>query len=210
MSAVPDDVEVRRGDSGRPHASPIRARLRQATAALHKEIEAKLDLVAPSMDRYRLLLQAFYGFHAPLEAQLASAPPARGFAWPARAALLERDLRAVGASTSAIGRLPRCENLPPLESDAQRAGCLYVIEGACLGGQVIARGLQQRLGLGPASGAAFFVGEGAGTAARWSRVVEWIDGLVTAGAPPEEVVESACATFRALLRWSQDQGAARV
>ena len=189
-------------------ASPIRAQLRQATAALHLEIEQKLDLLGLSAVRYRLLLEAFYGFHAPVEARIAIAVPASGFAWPARAALLERDLLAVGSPASAIAQLPRCENLPALESTGQLAGCLYVLEGACLGGQIIARGLQQRLGIGADTGAAFFVGEGAGTAARWSRVIEWIDGLVRDGAPPGEMVESACETFRALLRWSRDRGAA--
>ena len=188
--------------------SPIRVQLRAATAALHDEIEQKLDLTGLSRERYRLLLQAFYGFHAPVEALIASATPVSGFAWPARAALLERDLLAVGASPSAVAGLPRCTDLPVLASTGNLAGCLYVLEGACLGGQFIARGLQQRLGIGPQTGAAFFVGEGAGTAARWSQVTAWIDGLGRDGAPAAEIVDSASATFRALLRWSQDQGAA--
>lgn len=186
----------------------IRARLRHSTAALHVEAEQKLELQGLSLDGYRLLLQAFYGFHAPLEARLARAPPAPGFAWPARAALLERDLRAMGAP--AVARLPLCGQLPALESAARRAGCLYVIEGACLGGPIIARGLRERLGLGPTTGAAFFAGEGAGTAARWSQVIAWIEGLAQEGAPQEEMVSAACETFRALLRWSQERGVARA
>lgn len=197
-------------DSGPQPASPIRVQLRQATAALHEEIEQKLDLTRLSMDRYLLLLQAFYGFHAPVEARIASCAPVSGFAWPARAALLERDLLAAGSSPSAVAQLPRCADLPALTSTGDRAGCLYVLEGACLGGQFIARGLEQRFGLGLETGAAFFIGEGAGTAARWSQVMAWIDGLARAGAPPAVIVDSACATFRALLRWSQARGAARA
>ena len=195
--------------AGASPASPIRAQLRRATAALHVEIERKLDLTALSIDRYRLILKAFYGFHAPLEARMAVNAPAPGFTWPARAALVERDLLAVGVPASAIAQLPRCENLPALARRGQLAGCLYVVEGACLGGQIIARGLQQRLEIGPETGAAFFAGEGSGTAARWSRVVAWIDGVVRDGAPPQEVVDSACATFRALINWSEDRGVAR-
>lgn len=193
-------------------APPIRAQLRQATAALHEEIEQKLDLPGAdgSLDRYRNLLQAFYGFHAPVEESIRSAGlAAPGFSLPARAALLERDLLALGASASAIEELPRCRKLPAVESAGKLAGCLYVIEGACLGGQIIARGLAQRLGIGPDTGAAFFVGEGAGTAARWKQVIAWIEEVVRGGAPAAEVVESARATFGALLRWSQEQGVAR-
>jgi heme oxygenase len=56
-----------------------------------------------------------------------------------------------------------------------------VLEGACLGGQVIAPVLQRRLGVAEGSGASFFVGDGAATAARWARVVAWLDDLVAHG-----------------------------
>ena len=188
-----------------PNQPAVRAQLRQATAALHLEIEQALDLTGLSMARYRLLLETFYGFHAPVEARLASAVAAPGFAWPARAALLEQDLLALGAEPSLIAQLPRCSDLPALTSESHRAGCLYVLEGACLGGQVIARGLHQRHGLGPATGSAFFTGEGAGTAARFRQVIQWIEGLVRDGADPEEIVHSACETFRALLGWARNR-----
>ena len=199
----------RAGGTGPLSASPIRAQLRQATAALHEEIEQELDLTGLSTERYRPLLETFYGFHLPVEARLADATPPPDFGWPRRAVLLERDLCALGATGDALAQLPRCTELPALESSEARAGCLYVLEGACLGGQIIARDLRQRLGIGPETGGAFFAGEGAGTAARWSQVIRWIEGLERDGARREEMVASARATFGALLRWSREQRAAR-
>ncbi len=45
-------------------------------------------------------------------------------------------------------------------------GCLYVLEGATLGGQVISRHLA-KLGIGPENGGRFFNGYGARTGEMW-------------------------------------------
>ena len=86
------------------------------------------------------------------------------------------------------------------------AGCLYVLEGACLGGQVIARALRERLGLSEAHGTSFFVGEGDSTRERWALVLTWLDSLVHAGVDEDEIVTSACETFGTFARWAKQQG----
>ena len=89
------------------------------------------------------------------------------------------------------------------------AGCLYVLEGACLGGQVVAKALRRQLELAKGSGASFFVGDADGTAARWRFVLTWLESLVRAGAPAEQIVASARATFLALARWLEQQRVSR-
>lgn len=193
-------------------STPLRRQLRSETAGLHHRLEAQLALVDPqlSVQRYRQVLQAFYGFYAPVEAgleRLAAAGPPLGFPLRARAALLESDLLALGGSRPDLAELPHCADLPRLLSHEDMAGCLYVLEGASLGGQVIAPMLQRRLGLAKGSGASFFGGDAEATAARWTCVLAWLEGLSAGGARADEIVASACATFRTLARWVNQQGA---
>ena len=97
--------------------------------------------------------------------------------------------------------------LPRLSCREDLAGCLYVLEGACLGGQVIAPLLYRRFGVAKGSGASFFVGDAEGTSARWMLVLAWLEGVVCAGARNEEIVAAAQATFQTLARWVERQGA---
>ena len=74
---------------------------------------------------------------------------------------------ALGRSDAALAATPRCTDLPDCTTPEQLLGCLYVIEGATLGGRSITRHLQIRLGLTPESGGAFFDGYGAQTGSHW-------------------------------------------
>src|SRR5437764_995185 len=86
-------------------------------------------------------------------------------------------------------------------------GCLYVLEGACLGGQIIARALRGRLPLTNDHGLSFFVGDGSRTGARWKLVLGWLEDLVRRGALAEEIVASARETFCSLGCWVELMGA---
>jgi heme oxygenase len=89
------------------------------------------------------------------------------------------------------------------------AGCLYVLEGASLGGQIIAKTLRGRLPLTNDHGLSFFVGDGSGTGARWRLVLGWLEDLVRRGALADEIVASARETFCALGSWVELTGASR-
>lgn len=187
-------------------ASPIRQQLKRATADLHRRLESGLDLLGPDLspDRYRQTLECFFGFYAPIEAgiaRVASAGSALGLPLRARTELLENDLLSLGLSSREVADLPRCAELPRLSCRGELAGCLYVLEGACLGGRVIAPVLRDRLGVIEGSGASFFIGDGDGTQARWQVFLAWLEGLVEAGAPLDEMVISARATFLAFALW---------
>ena len=198
----------------RDGASPLHQQLKRETAGLHRRLEALLGLFEPgfSIHRYVQVLQIFYGFYAPVEASLArltAVNPPLGLPLRARSELIERDLLALGSSRRELAELPRCTNLPRLSCSEDLAGCLYVLEGACLGGQVIAATLRQRLGVDKDHGASFFVGDAEATSARWVLVLTALDGLVSAGARSEEIAASACATFLTLAGWVEQQGAWR-
>ena len=73
--------------------SSLRQQLKRETAALHQRLEAQLGLLDPalSLERYRRVLQVFYGFYAPVEASLvplaAAVGPPLGFPLRARSEL---------------------------------------------------------------------------------------------------------------------------
>jgi heme oxygenase len=193
-------------DGRREDASPLRQQLKRETADLHRRLEIDLGLLESelTLDRYRRVLEFFLGFYAPLEAGLARvavAGPPLGLALRARAPLIESDLSSLGLSQREIADLPRCADLPRLSCTEDLAGCLYVVEGACLGGQVIAPALHERLGIAKGSGASFFIGDAEGTRARWSLFLAWLEGLVRAGSGRAEIVVAARATFLAFARW---------
>jgi heme oxygenase len=188
--------------------------LKRDTAALHQRLEAQLGLLEPqlSVDRYCHVLQTFYGFYAPVEvrlARLAAAGSPLSFPLRERSVLIENDLRALGMSPRELAELPRCEKVPRLECSENLAGCLYVLEGACLGGQMIAAVLRRHLGIARESGASFFVGDGPATSARWRIVLMWLEGMVETGARSEPIVASARDCFLTLSRWVQHRGASR-
>jgi heme oxygenase len=192
----------------------LRRVLKCETQALHERLDAELGLLEPGLTihRYGRVLRAFHGFYAPVEAgllRLAAASPPIGFPLRARSELIERDLRALGLSRPEIAALPRCTDLPRLACPEDLAGCLYVLEGACLGGQVIARALRRRFGLTEVTGISFFMGDAEATATRWIVVVTWLDGVGREGARTEEIVATARATFQTLARWLEQQGASR-
>ena len=196
--------------AGQEGASTLRERLKRETAALHCHLEAQLGLLEPglSMRRYRQLLETFYGFYAPVETSLvriAAARPPRGFSMKIRSELLENDLQALGLTRRQLAELPRCVSLPPLSNEEQLAGCLYVLEGASLGGRVIARALDRDLGIAKESGASFFVGDAEATSARWREVLAWLGGLEQAGPGSDAVVAAAQATFVAFAHWAEER-----
>ena len=185
----------------------VRQSLKRETAAAHQHLEAQLGLLDPGLDvhRYLRVLEIFYGFYVPVEwdvARLAAADVPLGFPLRARARLIERDLLALGRSPAELAALPLCSDRPELVSVEDLAGCLYVLEGACLGGQVLGPLLHRRLGLAKASGAAFFAGDEEWTLPRWTVVVAWLDGLPRTGASTARIISAATATFEAFARWA--------
>src|SRR5688572_19344201 len=153
---------MRSSASGAGVASPLRGQLRRETRAFHDRLEAQLGLFEPqlSIGRYRQVLEAFYGFYAPVEVCLARLAAGCQLSFPlrARSGLIENDLLALGLSRRELAELPRCVELPRLDCSENLAGCLYVLEGACLGGQMLAPMLHRQLGVARESGAPFFVG----------------------------------------------------
>jgi heme oxygenase len=185
----------------------IRDLLREGTRVHHARAEASLPLMDESLtrDRYARALARLLGFYAPLERRLDAVDwAAVGLDWTARrkAPLLAGDLRRLGWNDAALAALPQCDDLPPVDSPSRALGCLYVFEGATLGGQLVRRHLARRLALGPESGAAFFAAYGDAVGPMWRAYQQRLAELVDRGAcAPDDVLDAARDTFDALTRW---------
>lgn len=197
------------------HSADILGRLKAQTRAEHVAIEVALDLMRDdfSIADYRRLLESYFAFYAPVEARLACllhpVEPGLDFEARRKLPLLRADLEVLGGQSP--DSLVVCDALPPLHTSAQAMGCLYVLEGATLGGQVIGQHMRRTLGLTQDAGARFFHGNGARTADMWRAFRAALASFAAATASTsttsapiataDAVVESANETFRSLRHW---------
>lgn len=178
-------------------------RLKRETRPAHDRIEKAMDLDRriATRDGYRDLLIRFYGFHSAWEKAAAGMAPDRAFFESrCKTQLLVRDLEALGMPNDEIIRLPQCHPLMPLPSPTAVLGSMYVVEGSTLGGAVIARDVERRLGLGPETGCAYFGSYGRDTAMMWKS----FGAVLLAASSPESddlIVESAQRTFAVMHDW---------
>jgi heme oxygenase len=175
--------------------------LRAKTRSLHDALEGRLNILDPglSTERYFHLLGLFYGFYAPLESSI-EAYGDNPRAWLAgdrrKTPLLKDDLRYCGGTD----HLPVCGQLPDVAQPASQLGCMYVLEGATLGGQVVLRHVRPRLGLN-GKGTSFFASYGERVGPMWRGFCDYLNGREFSAEDRDAVVASACATFDSLQKW---------
>jgi heme oxygenase len=187
----------------------LRDQLKAATSASHQQLENQLDLLRENFQRENLvaLLEGFYGYYAPCEDDLANAPRELASLLNERrkVPLLAADLRFLGHDEESLAALPLCP-IASASTAHQVLGRWYVLEGATLGGQFVARHLRQKFGLQD-RGCAFFHSYGEEVGTRWKEFC----GLLERSVLPEHhdhAVEAANDTFRSLGAWLRDRTAA--
>lgn len=174
------------------------AALRQATRALHEQVDAAMMALRPFEDRegYKRFLAVQYRFHQ-LTSAIYSDPTLNrwfpGLAARERLAAVERDCRDLGLDPADY----RVEPLPAPVDDAQRAramGWLYVNEGSNLGAAFLYKHAQ-KLGLDGESGARHLVPHAEGRAAHWHAFVAQIEAAPLESDHDPLVVEGAQSAF---------------
>lgn len=189
----------------------VRTTIRTATDSLHERLHRHgffQDLFQRrlTLPRYRDLLLGLHGFHAPMEARLASAMSACDevaltMDGRRRAHLLVADLRDLGTEEAVLSRVPVCDRLPELRSAAHLLGALYVIDGSKLGGRVLYRRLDYLLGTSGRTGRRFF-GSDAGTSReRLSECCAALETFAAVGGDVPTVITAARDTFSAIADW---------
>jgi heme oxygenase (biliverdin-IX-beta and delta-forming) len=184
--------------------------LKQATRPDHDTMEQdplSRSLLDPNLnlDTYTHILQVYLGFYAPLELSLFQLlmehEPALDLEARRKTHLLLRDLHQMGLNEAELRTIVQCDTLPIITTEAAALGCMYVLEGATLGGQLIKRHLQEQLGLNPERGCAFFNSYGDQIGPRWKEFRAWVEAKAEANNYNEEIVAGAKATFQAMSDW---------
>jgi heme oxygenase len=116
---------------------------------------------------------------------------------------LRTDLRALGETESQIDSLPLCDQLPPMLNIEDGIGCLYVLEGSTLGGQLIARELSRKFRIDQHSGAAFFQSYGENVGSMWIQFSTCVRGYIRISRQQEAAVLSAADTFTRICEFDQ-------
>lgn len=182
------------------------AALRSATWSSHQRLEKRLDVKArfTNLGAYRAHLQKMWGFCAALEQSLEPEPFGSllsDFESRRKLPLLTLDLLAVGAGAEEIASLPRCRAWFASPNPAAAFGCVYVLEGATLGGRTLLPLVESHLRLSARNGAAFLASYGDDVAAKWRDFGVALDTWCCTPERRSGAVQAAVATFDALADW---------
>lgn len=173
-------------------------RLRQATASDHAGTEDSVPLMSSTLTReqYVDVLRRFYRIVRAWDSWAdANAPEdlRNLVAERRRASLLADDLKIMGeAAEPAEDDVPHgsmAASAVPGDARAVFLGRMYVMEGSTLGGQLLARHVEQQLGLEPGLGDSYFAGYGDHTGQRWREFKALLEALPEANA--DTVIASA-------------------
>lgn len=184
--------------------------LKHQTVKMHTALEARVDILSPALtlERYKFLLERFYGFYAPVEDRIAALKGYEALNLdPAPRRKIFRifsDLEKLGLTCQQIEALPVCTDLPDLSTLAQVLGCMYVLEGATLGGQIIRRELRNRPEFLKKDYFGFYNSYGNEVGPRWREFCAGLDRYALDNPAVETrqaIIEAATRTFQKLDNW---------
>ena len=171
-------------------AHDIMARLKRETAPLHAEVDAMVAPMLSERARYRMLLAGLRDAYGVIERELAKHAvqlerAAYDVAERGKLGWLDDDLSAL-----AVPQASAIRTSFTLTNPSAAFGAVYVVEGATLGGQVIARQVMPALALSPERGCRFFTGYGAATGERWRETRDAIATHLASTATPNAALET--------------------
>ena len=183
--------------------SPILSTLRTETRAEHERIERIVPLLRPdlTLDGYRAYLRRVLAYYEPLERALRSGAAPWGLMGAQLVrqgvAALLHDLDVLGSERGDFV----CHRLPALTSPARIWGCLYVIQGSTLGGQVLSRHMKKSLNIEPTTGGAFLWAHGEQTRIVWKTFTAALSAFAEHSGEGTDIVAGARDTFSTMADW---------
>ncbi|SNS79428.1 Heme oxygenase [Noviherbaspirillum humi] len=184
-------------------ARPALEALRAATRQAHDDLETHLAIARPGAGaaEYHAYLKALWGWMAPFEERLWTAPWPATIEAPARNGKrhwIAEDLRRFDIDERELTALPGGAFTPDLTSAAARFGLAYVIEGSQLGTQVIRKNLEPALA---PWNPRWLQGYGPETGRRWRDFTDAIEMHLDDDEARRIAAEAAKAAFRSLAEW---------
>jgi heme oxygenase len=176
--------------------------LRKGTQDLHSRIEASPNFSGLMKEQVKLgdyvqaleLLTRFYANREP-QILLGMAQYFPDFNYISRLPLLNRDLRKLGVLQDDTP-VNKTISVP---SKAETLGLLYVVEGSALGGQIISRHLEAKLGLQISDAMRFYTLDGKMLSGHWANVKRLFRENLKNSEEIDQAVFSARAAFNSLL-----------
>ena len=175
--------------------------LKYQTAKSHKQLEdnplsGEILSASVSANSYQSYLSKLYSIHKACEDQIY--PVLRtaisDLQRRIKSTLITSDLIATGFSSKRIAQLPvhhfQTSDLP------EALGIMYVLEGSTLGGRILFRHIQEKLGFDAGNGASFFAGYGADTGIMWKTFIYSLEREALAGKFQQRIIASAVDTFK--------------
>lgn len=174
--------------------------LRAETRPYHDALEARLGLANVPAERapYAALLGRFYGLYEPFERVIPAygADPTHWLDGDRRKLpLLASDLDHLDVGTEG---LELCAVIPAAGTLPRQLGCMYVIEGSTLGGQVL-RGRFGGISDRPVT--AFFTSYGPRVGAMWRAFCARLGAFDGDAAATRAIVDAAVETFQTFHDW---------
>lgn len=189
------------------YAGSILSDLKQQTSEMHEALEARVDILKPdlTLKRYRFLLEKFYGFYSPVEDRIAALMGYETLkldpATRRKTFRIVSDLEKLGLTSQQIVALPVCHDIPGSGSLRQAFGCMYVLEGATLGGQLIRRELRKRPEFSKKDCFDFYNSYGSEVGVKWKEFCAKLNQYAHDNPGVEirqAIIDSAIQTFRKL------------
>lgn len=182
----------------------VHQQLKEKTQVYHQQIERaylidQLLHASINLTGYQLLLKKFHAYIAPCENRILTSSWSSLLHGREKASRLRRDLLDFGISDNS-----KCQALPPLTSQEEIFGYLYVMEGSTLGGQIIVKILQNKLGLTAQYGACYFNGYGSDTLKMWTEFCHLLNQVNREQVP--QILGSASRTYTTLIDWINQKG----
>ena len=194
---------------GRP--SMIHSSLKRNTRDFHNALVTKVSVMLSdeiSLDQFAAVQKKSYGFYSPIQMRLFSIRVRDGSEFKLqnrpKVPLLVGFLAARVVDLEEFVRLRFCDSLPRLETVTEALGCLYVSEGATLGGKIIIGHLKKVLPLDESRGFSFSNNYGDEFGRMWSSFLGIVSRHCERHGEGDVVVHSACQTLAFLDRWLAD------
>lgn len=197
--AIPMTVEtVRPAASQRGSASKPEARwvLRDGTRDLHDRAEKALgDGATRRIESYVGMLRANLAMTESVRLAVEAHVPR----W--LTAGLDRDRARLCSDLADLGAAARpCASSLAISDRAGALGAIYVCEGARLGGRVLARQVEERLGMTAHHGASYLDGEGAGAGPRWQSFVATVNRELARPEDLDQALHAARTIFSLIIQ----------
>ncbi|MFT3933985.1 MAG: biliverdin-producing heme oxygenase [Chitinophagaceae bacterium] len=185
--------------------------LREATKASHQQLDHQLYPIIQSVSSeqaYGHLLTVFYGFYQPiyqrLNAFLSDGTLVSDYQQRRQPYWILDDLKTLDISASSG---ENCQHLPAIDTLSAALGAYYVMEGATMGGSIIAKKIASNTGLEESGNALrFFSAYRENNGKMWKIFLDTLENVAAQDEDvQQEIINTAQQTFERFGQWIKAQ-----